>query len=151
MQPSGDASRLQGNLVGRNAALVQLSGRFEKVLSGHRQVIFVTGEAGIGKTTLVDAFQKQAARHSNLRLARGQCIEGFGGKEAYYPMLEALGSIIHNAEDSSLVQTLAKQAPTWLAQFPSLLKSEQKERSNERSWEGHEDGWCGRFARRWKL
>src|SRR6266481_3245394 len=78
------------NVVGRDALLAQLNGRFEKALVGQRQVIFVTGEAGIGKTTLVDVFQQQATRRPNLRLARGQCIEGFGGKEAYYPILEAI-------------------------------------------------------------
>jgi predicted ATPase len=81
---------------------------------------------GIGKTTLVDAFQQEAACHPNLRFVRGQCIEGFGEKEAYYPMLEALGSLLQNPANGSFIQTLTKQAPTWLAQFPSLLKSEQK-------------------------
>ncbi len=37
-----------GNLVGRDAVLAQLNGYFEKALRGQRQVIFVTGEAGIG-------------------------------------------------------------------------------------------------------
>jgi len=58
---------------------------------------------------------------------RGQCIEGFGGKEAYYPMLEALGALLQGNEDGALVQLLAKRAPTWLIQFPSLVKAEQRE------------------------
>ena len=90
-------------------------------------MIFVTGEAGIGKTTLLDVFQEQAARHPNLLLARGQCIEGFGGTEAYYPMLEAVGSLVSRAKNASLVELLARRAPTWLAQFPSLVKAEQRE------------------------
>src|SRR6267378_2307251 len=79
------------------------------------------------KTALVDVFQQQATRRPNLRLARGQCIEGFGGKEAYYPILEALGSLVLSAEDGSLVQMLAKHAPTWLLQFSALVKAEQRE------------------------
>ncbi len=89
--------------------------------------MFVTGEAGIGKTTMVDAFQARAARTTGLRIARGQCIEGFGGIEAYYPMLEAVGSLLRNAGDDSLRQALAQRAPTWLIQFPALLKPEQRE------------------------
>ncbi|MBI2684675.1 MAG: ATP-binding protein [Acidobacteria bacterium] len=46
----------------------------QAALDGQRQVVFVTGEAGIGKTTLVDAFQDQVARYPDLRIARGQCI-----------------------------------------------------------------------------
>jgi hypothetical protein len=58
---------------------------------------------------------------------RGQCIEGFGGKEAYYPMLEALGALLQGDEENALVQLLAKRAPTWLIQFPSLVKAERRE------------------------
>src|SRR5262249_18414404 len=43
-------------LVGREAALRQLHRWLEKALRGERQILFVTGEPGIGKTTLVDAF-----------------------------------------------------------------------------------------------
>jgi DNA-binding winged helix-turn-helix (wHTH) protein/tetratricopeptide (TPR) repeat protein len=115
------------NIVGREAAFSQLDGLLEKAVRGRRQVIFITGEAGIGKTTLVDAFQHHASRISNLRLARGQCIEGFGDKEAYYPMLEAIASLLRGAADDSLVQALERQAPTWLAQFPFAVKLEQRE------------------------
>src|SRR5262245_27691582 len=44
------------NLVGREAELTQLHGWLDKAANGHRQIIFVTGEPGIGKTTLVDVF-----------------------------------------------------------------------------------------------
>src|SRR5262249_31012222 len=43
-------------LVGREAELAQLHYWLDKALRGERQVVFVTGELGIGKTTLVDAF-----------------------------------------------------------------------------------------------
>jgi DNA-binding winged helix-turn-helix (wHTH) protein/tetratricopeptide (TPR) repeat protein len=115
-----------GKVVGREAALAQLLDHLEKALSGQRQLVFVTGEAGIGKTTLVDVFQKYASRRANLRMARGQCIEGFGGKEPYYPMLEAVGSLAQNIEGASWVQMLTQRAPTWLIQFPSLVKAEQR-------------------------
>src|SRR5262249_37188711 len=45
----------------------------------------------------------------------------------YYPVLEALGSLVLNGEDGSLVPMLAKYSPTWLAQFPSLVKPEQRD------------------------
>jgi DNA-binding winged helix-turn-helix (wHTH) protein len=43
-------------LVGREAELEQLHEWLEKALSGERQIVFVTGEPGIGKTTVVEAF-----------------------------------------------------------------------------------------------
>ena len=115
------------NIVGRDAAFSQLYDHLEMAQTGQRQVIFVTGEAGIGKTTLLDVFQRQAGGDPNLLQARGQCIEGFGGTEAYYPLLEALGSLVSRATEGSLVELLEKQAPTWLVQFPSLVKAEQRE------------------------
>jgi DNA-binding winged helix-turn-helix (wHTH) protein/predicted ATPase len=43
-------------LVGREAELTQLHSLFAKAMTGERQLVFVTGEAGIGKTSLVDTF-----------------------------------------------------------------------------------------------
>jgi predicted ATPase len=95
-------------IVGRNTALAELGACLASALRGQRQLVFVTGEAGIGKTTLVDAFHQQASFQPNLRIARGQCVEGFGGKEAYYPMLEALGQLVRDSDGSRVAQTLAE-------------------------------------------
>jgi DNA-binding winged helix-turn-helix (wHTH) protein/tetratricopeptide (TPR) repeat protein len=115
------------NIVGRNTAFAQLDSILQKAAIGRRQVVFITGEAGVGKTTLVDVFQQRALHTSNLRTARGQCIEGFGDKEAYYPILEAIGSLLRRTPGDSFVQTLERHAPTWLAQFPFAVRSEQRE------------------------
>ena len=114
-------------MVGREAAMAQLDFYMGQALKAQRQVIFITGEAGIGKTTLLEEFQRTASRHPNLRVTRGQCVEGFGGKEAYYPVLEALGQWAREVTGDRLVHTLAKQAPTWLIQFPSLIRAEQRQ------------------------
>jgi len=124
--PSDLTANTIKTIVGREGALAQLDDCLSKALNGHRQVIFVTGEAGIGKTTLVDVFHQRAAFRPNLRIARGQCVEGFGGKEAYYPVLEALGQLIRDDANSPVVQALIKRAPTWLIQFSSLVKVEQR-------------------------
>jgi len=98
-------------MVGREAAMAQLDGYLGQALKAQRQVIFITGEAGIGKTTLVDEFHQAASLRPNLRVVRGQCVEGFCGKEAYYPVLEALGQWVRDAGGGGVVHTLAKQAP----------------------------------------
>src|ERR1700683_3250083 len=114
-------------LVGRDQALTELRTHLQKTFGGLRQMVFVTGEPGIGKTSLVDEFQRQAGAGAALRIARGQCVEGYGGKEAYYPMLDALGGLCRAPAGDSVVQILAAKAPTWLVQFPSLVKREQRE------------------------
>jgi len=125
--PAGCGINAARKMVGREGAMAELDDYLGQALNSQRQVVFITGEAGIGKTTLVDAFHQAVTNRPNLRIIRGQCVEGFGGKEAYYPVLEAIGQWVREASGGLVVQTLAKQAPTWLIQFPPLIKPEQRE------------------------
>jgi DNA-binding winged helix-turn-helix (wHTH) protein len=115
-------------LVGRNRELDRLRASLQRALHGERQLVFVTGEPGIGKTALVDALQLQvAAANKSVQIGRGQCVEGYAGKEPYYPMLEALAQLCRGPAAELAVKVLAEQAPTWLVQFPGLVKREQRE------------------------
>ena len=115
-------------IVGREPALIELNRCLSRALLGQRQIVFVTGEPGIGKTALIDEFQRQAAaKVVDLGIARGQCVEGYGSQEAYYPVLEALGGLCRGSKKECLVQTLAVHAPTWLVQFPALVRREHRE------------------------
>ena len=126
--PSASVRASQGMLVGRNRALTELHGGLRQASSGERKIVFITGEAGIGKTALADEFRRQSASTAAcIRMATGQCVEGYGGKEPYYPMLDALGRLCAGPQADSIVQVLAAQAPTWLVQFPALLKREHRE------------------------
>ena len=86
-----------------------------------RQLVFVTGEPGIGKTALVEEFLSQIDGDQTLRIGRGQCVELYGAGEAYLPMLEALGRMRLAAGGEQVVQILKQDAPTWLTQLPALL------------------------------
>ncbi len=114
-------------LVGREAALRQLQGHLERALGGERQVVFVTGEAGIGKTTLVEAFLQRVARDPKVWIGQGQCLEQYGAGEAYLPVLEALSRLCREPGRERLVDLLRRQAPTWLAQMPSLASDSDRE------------------------
>ena len=81
--------------MGRETELAQLHRWLEEALQGKRQVVFVTGEAGIGKTALVDRFVAHVAAAPQIGLGRGQCIEHYGTGEAYLPVLEAFGRLCH--------------------------------------------------------
>jgi DNA-binding winged helix-turn-helix (wHTH) protein len=54
--PAPGPQPLSPLFVGREGELAQLRGWFDKAANGERQLVFVAGEPGIGKTTLVDAF-----------------------------------------------------------------------------------------------
>jgi len=108
-------------LVGRESELAGLHARLGKALGGQRQLVFVTGESGIGKTTLVETFLADVAEANLARIGSGQCVEQYGAGEAYLPILEALGRLGRAAGSEALLQVLKQHAPTWLEQLPGLL------------------------------
>jgi DNA-binding winged helix-turn-helix (wHTH) protein/predicted ATPase len=113
--------------VGRDAELARLYGWLNKALAGQRQIIFVSGEPGLGKTALVHAFQHQlAATFPQIWTALGRCLERFGAGEAYLPILDALTQLQTEQQRLVLIPLLQQHAPSWLAQLPSLISQEQR-------------------------
>jgi DNA-binding winged helix-turn-helix (wHTH) protein len=108
-------------LVARAAEVATLHQWFAKALQGERHLGFITGEAGIGKTTLVDAFVTQLAGQGPVWIGHGQCTEQYGAGEAYLPLLEALGQMGRTPAGAQLVALLRQQAPSWLLQLPALV------------------------------
>jgi DNA-binding winged helix-turn-helix (wHTH) protein/tetratricopeptide (TPR) repeat protein len=115
------------SLAGREEELAQLHKWLGKALNAERQIVFVTGEPGIGKTTLVQTFLQQVAAEGNLWIGRGQCIEHYGAGEAYLPVLDALGRLCRESRGERLIELLDQYAPTWLVQMPGLLSATELE------------------------
>src|SRR5262249_23061928 len=95
------------------------------MLSGERRMAFITGEAGIGKTALVDAFARRIPPDHGILIGRGQCLEHYGTSEAYLPVLEAVGRLCR--EHRWVVEVLRAHAPMWLLQMPSLVSAPDRE------------------------
>jgi DNA-binding winged helix-turn-helix (wHTH) protein/tetratricopeptide (TPR) repeat protein len=114
-------------LVGREALLQRLGEAWGQARQGRRQVVWVTGEAGIGKTAVVEAFRATVAIDPAVWLAAGQCVEHYGTGEAYLPVLEALGQLCRGAGGERLVTLLRQHAPTWLVQMPWLLTTTDRQ------------------------
>src|SRR5262249_33429875 len=110
-------------VVGREAELAELARRFARSQEGARQLVFVTGEPGIGKTTLVDVFLSRLADEPSIWIGRGQCVEQFGAGEAYRPVLEALGRLGRGPRGKEVIALLAQHAPMWLAQLPGFVEA----------------------------
>ena len=114
-------------LVGRDRELARLRASLDRALQGERQVVLVTGEPGIGKTTLVEAFVREMVVGANLWMAWGQCVEQARSAEAYLPVLDALGRLCRGSGRERLGGVLRRYAPTWLAQMPSLIDPTDRE------------------------
>jgi DNA-binding winged helix-turn-helix (wHTH) protein len=117
--PIRPAASLRSHLVAREADLEQLQRSVERSNAGARQTVFVSGPAGIGKTSLVGAFVAEVRRRGEARVAEGQCTEQLGEGEPYRPVLEALARLCR-AEDR-VIDILRRYAPSWLAQLPGVL------------------------------
>ena len=106
--------------MGRDAALAQLSHSSALAQTGTRQVVFLTGEPGIGKTALVDAFLSRIGDQNGWRIARADCVAQYGAGEAYRPLLEALTRLCRQQDGEHCITLLRRYAPTWLAQLPAF-------------------------------
>jgi predicted ATPase len=120
-------------LVERVAELAALRAALESARLGRRQVIFVTGEAGVGKTTLVDTFLEHLASEGSSWIARGSCVEQYGSGEAYLPVLAAIGHLCGGRGGERVVEVLSRHAPTWLGQVPALLTRDRMEELKRRA------------------
>lgn len=103
------------HLFGREKELRQLSDLARKAEQGERQMAFVSGEPGIGKTALLDAFGRELAGLPGWICARGQCVEGLRRREEYYPVMEALGQLCASVRAEEMGRVLGKMAPSWQA------------------------------------
>lgn len=103
------------DIVGRDRELARLDQELRLLDDGQRRIVFVTGEPGIGKTALVDAFCAQVSHAQPAMVARGQCVEGFAASEPYYPVTEALRQVCASPGGESACRVLARVAAPWLS------------------------------------
>src|SRR4030042_941578 len=85
--------------VARERELAQLNNLLQGVLATHGSVCFVTGEAGSGKTALVNEFARCALeKNAGLTVAVGQCNAQTGMGDAHLPFREVLGQLTGDVE-----------------------------------------------------
>ena len=128
-----DATVELGVFAGRAEPLQQLLALLRRATSGEPQTVFISGEPGIGKTTLVQQFLIQARSRPDLIMAQGHCIEGFAGVEPYYPVLEALGELCRGAGSAGVIRALLEIAPSWAAQLPAPIFMGQRASAHQQT------------------
>jgi DNA-binding winged helix-turn-helix (wHTH) protein len=117
-----------GRFAGRTSELEQLSAAMDRARSGNGQIVVVAGEPGIGKTALLKQFvAARRLEHDDARVAEGRCIEGYGGTEPFYPVLQALGQLCQGIGGNEVVKALVTLAPTWALQLPGQVASHVRE------------------------
>jgi DNA-binding SARP family transcriptional activator/predicted ATPase len=82
---------IPSSFVAREPELAKLNQHLATALSGAGHVVFITGDAGSGKTALAGAFAAQAmATHGNLLVATGVCSAHASIGDPYLPFVEVL-------------------------------------------------------------
>jgi DNA-binding winged helix-turn-helix (wHTH) protein len=111
-------------VVGRDAELALLRMALERAQAGQRQLCFVTGEPGIGKSTLIRTFLA-SLDPASMFIARGSCFEQHSTPEPYLAIIEAVGGLAGSSRGAEVKAALVRYAPTFVAQVPHLVSDEQ--------------------------
>ena len=125
-------------LPGREQHQSELLSRLALAKTGTRQIVFITGDAGLGKTTLLRSFIAALAQDESVYVAHGQCLEHHGTGEAYMPILEAIARLCSEENSPAIAEIVSQRAPTWVQQMPGLGQSnELREQPQQRG--GNQD------------
>jgi DNA-binding SARP family transcriptional activator/predicted DCC family thiol-disulfide oxidoreductase YuxK len=85
--------------VARESELAQLARFLDSALAGKSKVVFVTGDAGCGKTALIQEFALRAqAAHPDLVIAWGHSNAHTGAGDPYLPFREVLSLLSGDVE-----------------------------------------------------
>jgi DNA-binding winged helix-turn-helix (wHTH) protein/tetratricopeptide (TPR) repeat protein len=114
--PGGD------DFIARAHELARLGAAWDGACHGKRSILWLAGDPGIGKTTLIEHF---VASLGDIACVRGQCVEQYGAGEPYLPVLEALAELCRR--DAAAVAMLRSVAPAWLVQLPWLTTAEERD------------------------
>jgi len=112
------------SFVGREPEIRKLEGFLEAAIDGTGRVVFITGEPGIGKTSLSDEFLRRTRKQRpGLLISRGRCVEQYGTGEAYLPFLDAMGGLLQGSGRERIAAVLRTYAPTWVMELPTAFAS----------------------------
>ncbi|MDB5448206.1 MAG: adenylate cyclase / guanylate cyclase, partial [Phenylobacterium sp.] len=104
-------------VVGRDAEEAELANLLNQAGAGDARLVFVTGEAGLGKSALAARVVQNAAA-AGATAVIGRCLPSHAETDAYYPVLDILMQLEGVHDDFAAM--ISKIAPAWAAQLPVL-------------------------------
>ena len=108
-------------IVGRTRELEAFRAAFDRMLVGRRQLILISGEAGIGKTRCAEALADVAEDQGALVLW-GRCHEE-AGEPPYWPWVQILRTYVDASSLDEVRFNMGKAAKDIAALVPELLDS----------------------------
>lgn len=118
---AGRTNKSRAPLVGRQEEFGLLLRSWEASRSGHGQVVLLQGEAGIGKSRLVDALRSAVSGRNCLRIAL-QCSPFHSGS-TLHPVVEHLKRAMGWARDDGPAQRLTRLERALSAQSLPMMEA----------------------------
>ena len=112
--------REQPPLVGREAELAAIDAALAAALGGQGRLLLVTGEAGSGRTRLLEELAARAAA-GGFAVAWGPCYEG-DGAPAFWPWAQLLRELLRATGDEELAGAAGPEAPQLARLVPELAE-----------------------------
>ncbi|HEU4572036.1 MAG TPA: AAA family ATPase [Candidatus Limnocylindrales bacterium] len=103
------ARRSSPVIIGRDRELREIEAVRERAAAGQPQVVIVRGEAGIGKSRLVDEVAARA-RAAGDRVLHGTCLDLDGDSVPYLPIVGALRGVVGLGDDPMLDPLFGQEA-----------------------------------------
>ena len=115
----------KASFVGRHKELSRLEACLQKALSGNAMPVFLLGDAGSGKTSLMREFARIAQEaHPKLLVAGGQCNAQTGLGDPFRPFRDILGILTGDLEIDWTVGMLNQdQALQIWASIPDVIQA----------------------------
>lgn len=107
------------HFVGRQVELAGLQAKLAAAASGRGGLVLVAGEAGVGKTAMVQQFAANAQTGGGVAVLWGTCFEG-DWRPPYAPWADALGQLAAGLTESRLPQHLGVGAAPLAQLIPQL-------------------------------
>src|SRR5881628_1820835 len=107
--------RTEAVFVGRHDELVELRAGLEDAVTGRGRFFLVVGEAGIGKTRLVEELASEAAARGHLVLW-GRCWESEGAPP-YWPWIQVIRAYLRTARSEGPPRVAGGAGAPYLAQL----------------------------------
>jgi tetratricopeptide (TPR) repeat protein len=119
--------------VGREKELDTLLASFEAASNGYSQILAISGEAGIGKTTIANSFlMKLEMAEMKSWVLRGRCSERLSKAEPFLPFFECLEEVIQSGNATEMLVMMKSSAPAWFSRLEPKACASSQEHSLER-------------------
>jgi eukaryotic-like serine/threonine-protein kinase len=124
--PESEARRLRAPFVGRDAELARLASAFERVQSGQSVILNVSGESGIGKSALVEAFLSKVRPDPDVLVLFGRCYEHESVPfKAFDQIADELSGYLARLPDGQVARLIPRDPTPLTTLFPVLARVPQ--------------------------